>query len=76
MQETWFERSKGLLIDFASGKLGNAHLRINPRGATQSHGHIGEHDCDSGSHIDLLVDRKDEEDFEYIRGEEEEKFKV
>ena len=54
LQEHWYERTKGLLMDFASGKLGqvNYHEPV-PRGRTVSH-------------TDL--DPSEVEDYEYIRG--------
>ena len=56
MQEHWYERSKGLLIDFASGKLNQVHC-----GQTISS------NCRRHSHTDLLH-HNDEEDYQYIRG--------
>ena len=56
LHEHWYERSKGVLVDFAAGKLGQAHHHSGVTG----HGHM---------HPEMHHDDKtEEEDYEYLRG--------
>lgn len=55
-------------MDFASGKLTKAHYHAHGHTHGHTHGHANAHIHETSSHADLLVDRKDEEDYEYIRG--------